>query len=110
MKKLLVALLAISCTVAFADTTVIKTTDDNKSTHKAENNGPFNNNDMKCKNHKLTDGIKASQLKKECKMEPNQSGDDKNTIRFTDENSGKHVKCETDQHGKVTVAKCMSVD
>ncbi len=111
MKKLLITLLAISCTAAFADTTVIKTTDDNnKSTHQAGNNGPFDNNNMKCKNTKLTNGMKGSQLKRSCQMDPNQPGDDKNTIRFTDSNSGKHVRCETDKHGNLTVAKCTSVD
>lgn len=110
MKKLLLALVAASCTFAFADTAVVETTKDTATsktvTTETTTERTFDQNSMKCGSRTLKNGSKVSG----CKMQPKEAGDDKHTVRFIDDNSGKHVKCEVNKKGNLVLAQCVSTD
>ena len=105
MKKLLIALAALSVTTVFA-AEMTTTTTTTKETTEETTNVSFDNTTMKCGNHDLSDGLNSSQLKKmKCKGFKNKKTD----YIFTDDNSHKTVDCQVDQHGEITLTKCTSI-
>lgn len=109
MKKLLLALLATSVTFVYAETTVVETSKDAKDTTTTTTTTTvhtFDQSQMKCGSRTLKDGSKVSG----CKIQPKEAGDDKHTVRFIDDNSGKKVKCEVSKKGTLVLAQCVSTD
>jgi hypothetical protein len=106
MKQLLLALLAASVAIVYAETTVVETSKDTKDTTTTTTVHTFDQSQMKCGSRKLKDSSKVSG----CKIQPKEAGDDKHTVRFIDDNSGKKVKCEVSKKGTLVLAQCVSTD
>ena len=92
MKKLLIALAAVSCiSSAFAEK--VTTVD-------------FDSTKMECHGQHIDDGISKDKVKG---MHCKKYQDKKTDVVFVDDHSKKMVDCKVDNVGNITLAKCTSI-